>query len=350
MPKYEFAIIGAGPAGAAYAYFATNNSYRVVVYDHTTPGEKPCGWAVPIQIEKYIKIPQSAILTKIKSFSVYIDDELAHRYEHRLWGYIINKPLFLKELLEGVDFKKKYVDVRKDEVKAEKLILATGSVATKLKEEHLLAIQQIIKVRENLDEEHIEVWFSSDMIGYYWVFPRTNNTLDIGVGGLVNYLELEKRLKRFIKKRYKEYEILTPIRGAYINISGADIEKIEQDVPVIGEAAGFVYPLTGEGIRPAIASAYALYHKHVYNMDIKKQLGNVARWIEIQRKILEVIKKSNYQKRAEVIKKLPTDVFVKLGLGELRLPDIVKNLHKLPLTIVPILKMYLGVKRENETE
>ena len=104
MTKYEFAVIGAGPAGAAYAYFAANNSYKIIVYDYTTPGKKPCGWAVPIQVEKYLKIPHSTILTKIKSFSVYIDGELAHRYEHGTWGYIIDKPLFLIELLEGIEF------------------------------------------------------------------------------------------------------------------------------------------------------------------------------------------------------------------------------------------------------
>ncbi len=347
MTKYEFAVIGAGPAGAAYAYFAANNSYKIIVYDYTTPGKKPCGWAVPIQVEKYLKIPHSTILTKIKSFSVYIDGELAHRYEHGTWGYIIDKPLFLKELLEGIEFEKRHIDLKRNKINAEKIVVATGSATTKPKKEYLLAIQQIIKVRRDIDEEHIEVWFSSDMIGYYWVFPRTNNTLDIGVGGLARYHELKERLEKFIKNRYREYKILTPIRGAHINISGVNIEKLKQTPPIIGEAAGFVYPLTGEGIRPAIASAHALYQDYIHNRGLGKDIINIARWIEIQRKILGVIKRADYRKRAEVIKKMPTDIFIKLGLGELHLNDLLRNIHKLPLTIVPILKTYLKEKERS---
>ncbi|BES80746.1 NAD(P)/FAD-dependent oxidoreductase [Pyrodictium abyssi] len=348
----DFVVVGAGPAGAAFAYYASARGYSVEVYEGADFAAKPCGWAVPLQIEKYIKILSDAILSEINGFRVYVDGQLVHESHGQRWGYIVDKRLLIKSLLESATVHKKYVDLTSPTrprvgsmplQARERVVLAPGLVGLpNIASETILAVQQIFRTSRAIDTDVIEIWFDSNLVGYYWVFPRSQNIVDIGVGGYEGAESLRSRLRSFAKMKLGHIDPITPIKGARINVSGVNENLLTRNVPIIGEAAGFVYPLTGEGIRPSIASAYALFNSIIENNNPLDRVKSIVKWVNLQRKLLNKIRASSPETRARVISSLPLDVFTSLGLGELSLRQLLRALPSLPRSVASILRTVLG--------
>ena len=350
--KPDFVVVGAGPAGAAFAHYASTRGYSVAVYEGADFAAKPCGWAVPLQIEKYIKIPSDAILSEINGFRVYVDGKLVHESHDQHWGYIVDKHKLIKSLLESATIHRRYVDIAspiKPRIGStllqarERVVLAPGLIGLpNIASETILAVQQIFRTSKIIDTDIIEIWFDRNLVGYYWVFPRSRNTVDIGVGGYGDAESLRSRLRSFAKMKLGHIDPITPIRGARINVSGVNEDLLTRKVPIIGEAAGFVYPLTGEGIRPSIASAYALFNSIIEDGNPLDKVKSIVKWISLQRKLLDRIRASSPETRTRVISVLPLDVFTSLGLGELSIRQLLRALPSLPRSVALILRTVLG--------
>ena len=347
MSRPDFVVIGAGPAGAAFAYYATRKGYSVTVYDQAPwPGFKACGWAVPRQIEDIITIPRETILTEIRGFRVYLDGRLVHEKHGMRWGYIIDKRAFLEYLLrESYLYTKKPVLIDKERLRVlgeterplRSYVLATGS-SSMPQDERIYAVQRIIRPAEPLEEDTVEFWFDRNLVGYYWVFPRSSRIVDIGVGGYGEPQDFIKRLEIFIKTRFGDKaEPIEPYKGSWINVGGVMEERFYAIPPVIGEAAGFVYPLTGEGIRPSIVSAYAAINR-IEGKPLPDIFTSTTRWITIQKQILESVKSSRPETRAKIISRLPVDVLIGIGVGELSPLQLLRALPSLPTGIAAILR------------
>jgi flavin-dependent dehydrogenase len=358
----EINIIGAGPAGSAAAFFAGQEGYEVRVYD-SAPwlGFKACGWAVPIQIEKLVKIPREFILAKIKRFSVYLNDELIHDKALGMWGYIIDKPKFLEYLLSYANTIRKHVRITlhdkngklqpivlDNNMEKGTTILAIGATLNHLRKQYngmgdvIYAVQYVTKVKESpIDQDSVELRFYGDMIGYQWVFPRGENIIDIGVGGYASPQDYLRMLYDAVKRITGTKPETTRIRGAWINISGVDLDLVTSSPPVIGEAAGFVYPITGEGIRPSIASAKAIIEHIKGNKKWQDHIRHTIKWIKIQRILLNRALKASRRTREDLLKKLPLEYFVGIGIGELTIRQTMGLLRYLPSTVVSAIKNIL---------
>ncbi len=355
---HDFVVIGAGPAGAAFTYFASRRGYSVAVYDQAPwPAFKACGWAVPRQIEEVVKIPAEVILTEIRGFRIYLDGRLIHEKHDTLWGYIIDKRAFIETLVSNAElYTKKPIRLDTTRLRVvsdierprRSYVLAPGA-ATFPHDERIYAVQKIIRLNNSVDEDVVEFWFDRNLVGYYWVFPRSSHIVDIGVGGYDNPSSFITRLQAFVQKRFKneDYRELDPVKGAWINIGGVKEKLFYSIPPVIGEAAGFVYPLTGEGIRPSIVSALAALHR-IEGESPPQILHQTMRWIAIQRQILDIVKKSDPDMRARIISRMPIDVLIGIGVGELSPLQLLRALPALPSSIATILRK--GLRRTRETD
>lgn len=358
----KISIIGAGPAGSAAAFFAGQEGYEVSVYDFAPwPGFKACGWAAPVQIEKLVKIPREFILTKIKRFSVYLNDELIHDKALGMWGYIIDKPRFLKYLLSYSNTVRRHVRITlqgkngklqpivlDNNMEKATTILAIGATLNHLRKRYngmgdvIYAVQYVTKVKESpIDHDSVELRFYGDMIGYQWVFPRGENIIDIGVGGYASPHDYLRMLHDAVKRITGTKPEATRIKGAWINISSVDLDLVTSSPPVIGEAAGFVYPLTGEGMRPSIASAKAIIEYIKGNKNWKDHIRHTIKWIKIQRILLNKALKASRRTREDLLKKLPLEYFVGIGIGELTIRQTIGLLRYLPSTVVLAIKNIL---------
>jgi len=103
-----------------------------------------------------------------------------------------------------------------------------------------------------------EFFFDEEKLpyGYYWIFP-TSDTLNVGMGGPADQLggRVGVMLQEFIDAR-EDLKGLKPVRKSSGLIPSYVAEKFHgTGVLVVGDAGGFVNPLTGGGIYLGMVSA-----------------------------------------------------------------------------------------------
>lgn len=309
-------VIGAGSAGASLAYFL-KDEFNVKIYEMKSDlGLKPCAWGVPKEIEEYIKIPKRVILNNIYKYKIYLDGELlVERSSKSPLGYIIDKREFLKWLLEGVDVefskyirfrnRKPILNVRSDDI----VVIATGYLFHRDRTWRMLTVQYTLS-DINIDSTVMEMWFSSDIVGYLWIFPKGKKEAKVGICGFLTYFELISRLNEFIKDHPQlKTGVIKKRETSYIYVGGINEELYNLDYYVIGEALGTVFPITGEGIRPSVISAYALARalKHATSFREEFEKTQIPQQISLQKQAVEILLKSDPNRRRSLLKILFSD-------------------------------------------
>ncbi len=287
-------IIGGGVAGCSLAYYL-KDEFDVRVYEMKEIGEKPCAWGVPKDIEKFVKIPDDYILNDIYGVNIYLDGEYFSR--NRIRSYIIDKPGFLRYLVKDVDVRKELIRFRnkKPVLKEENVVIATGNYFHRSNK--MLTVQYVV---DGIEVEDMEVWFFSDLVGYIWVFP-CGRLAKVGIGGLMNRWELESRLRSFLSSYRCDVK---RVETAHIYMGGIDESLYEFEFPVIGEALGTVYPITGEGIRPSIVSAYSLAKSIKSGRSFKEEFEKtgIPSEIRLQKKGFDILVNSSPEERERYLK------------------------------------------------
>ena len=342
--KLDFLVVGAGPAGAVFASRAAERGYRVAVVEAVRPGWKVCGGAIPAVYEEQVgRVPREAVVAEIRRFRVYLDGELLWEREGPIWGYLLDKRRFLESMLEGVEvytgrvFDFSRFTVPGLDLRWDRLVVAAGPLAPGYRGDRIYAVQGVY--RGAFDPETIEIHFDSRLVGYYWVFSVDERTARIGVGGYGEPREFLSMLRVFVG-RLRAEQVEQP-KGSYINIGGADPETVKGDGRVvIGEAAGYVYPVTGEGIRPAALSA-------LYTLDVlegkgdgRRRLGELAKSINVQRRLLDFVKNATPEGRARFLRRMGGELAMRVALGEM--PAYARVLSLLPSRIAGLLSKLLG--------
>ena len=91
--------------------------------------------------------------------------------------------------------------------------------------------------------------------GYGWVFPKAEH-LNVGVGGLADEApRLRDHLRRLCAGHGFRFEDLHALRGYRLPLARADAVLAHGRTLVVGDAAGLVDPLSGDGIYGAFLSA-----------------------------------------------------------------------------------------------
>lgn len=108
-----------------------------------------------------------------------------------------------------------------------------------------------------IDPEYPELYFCKDLAGYGWCVGK-GGYLNIGIGR-VDAKDASAQmdvLQQFLNEQGK-YSGEIPIRyhgHAYYLYDGPARHIVDDNVLLIGDAAGLAYPQSGEGIRPAVES------------------------------------------------------------------------------------------------
>ena len=292
-------IIGGGVAGASLAYYLKGD-FDVKVYEaRKDVGLKPCACGVLKEIEEFMKISKDEILNEILRCEIYLDGVKIREDSGNPLGYIIDKRRFIKRLLEGVEveFQKRVKpdDLPKDALK----VVATGHHFHK--EDKMLALQYLISNAE-IEEDTLKIYWTKDFVGYYWIFPY-GDLANVGVGGFLKFKELRTLLDKFVGRLKCK---IIKRESAFVYVGGIKEELYNMDYYVIGEALGAVYPITCEGIRPSVASAYALANAIKNGTSFKEEFEKtqIPQQIMLQRKALKILAEAPPELRAEYIKKM----------------------------------------------
>lgn len=113
----------------------------------------------------------------------------------------------------------------------------------------------------------IEIYFDSQILpGYYWIFPTSRTTANVGCGTFQHiirdkHLDLRSILEAFCHAhpaagpKMENAELCGPIKGGKIPLGiDASASRVRPGLLLLGDAAAFVNPITAEGISYAMDS------------------------------------------------------------------------------------------------
>lgn len=292
METFDILIVGGGPAGSTLAYSLHGCGLRIGILDKQTfPRQKVCaGWVTPevmrllnIDLDDYAS---GRVLQKISGFRI---SQLGQRqveshYPGAPVSYGIRRIEFDDyllqrcgaELLLGESFNDMVRDgdawLVNDHYRARLVVGAGGhfcpvarAIGAKGVSELAVAAQEVEyrmsaaeKAACSIREDVPELFFTPDLAGYGWIF-RKGDFLNIGLGR-EDKNKLSGHVQRFCDYLSGQHklpgEITDKFNGhAYLLYPHAVRHMIADNVLLIGDAAGFAYPQSGEGIRPAVESA-----------------------------------------------------------------------------------------------
>jgi len=284
----HIAVVGAGPAGTWTSVLLAQRGYTVSLVDPQVPWEKPCGGGVTAKALSSFGIFESDLpRNNIDRITIYFGDTNSVSVTPQKPVAILSRRELGKYLLEaaenaGVSVVKSRVtqveplargwrlSTRDSDLQSDFLIGADGatslvrrSLATALQPEDL-SVTLGYFIPGNVTG-HMKVYFVPAFEGYIWSFPRPNH-ISYGVITrsepgwtaraktlLTNFIMADLGSEVFGQAEFYSAPVpcLGPASWRNNRISGARWA-------LVGDAAGLVDPITGEGIYYAFKSAQIL--------------------------------------------------------------------------------------------
>lgn len=277
----DFLIIGCGPGGSSAAKKIADNGYNVLIIEKKQNIGVPvqCAEYIPKLITQHIKVESNSITNNIKSMRTYLPN--GENVELKVPGFIVNRTILdinlasnaiesgAKLLIgtKAVKFNEKKIIAKKgntDITINPKIIIGAdgpksivGTWINQKNSRFIVAKQYEMILNECLD--YTEVYFDEEFKGGYgWLFPK-GKYANVGIGiNSIYSRNLIKLLEDFVKKlivqkKILPYSIVRKTTGL-IPINGPLTETVEDNIILVGDAAGFTHPITGAGILNAVIS------------------------------------------------------------------------------------------------
>lgn len=308
-PKFDVAIIGAGPAGCSTALSLKDSGLKVALIDKSTfPRDKICGDALSPDVlnqlhmlpldsgELFMQLEEKIVCKAVRLVAPNYKIADVSLATSKLSGYLATRFVFDNYMFEQAS---KVEGVTTICGKAVKTITKVGETHEVVFDDgsmveakmlvgadgaHSVVAKQLAK--QKLDKDHhcaglrvyyenvtgfsdgnaIELHFYEDFLpGYFWMFPLPNNQANIGVGMLTSFVgskkvNLKKKLEEIISThpnvahRFKDAKPLETIKGFGLPLGSQKISLSGDGYLLTGDAASLINPLSGEGIGNAIRS------------------------------------------------------------------------------------------------
>jgi menaquinone-9 beta-reductase len=295
MENCDVLIVGAGPAGSTCARILTKAGLSVLLLDRDQfPREKPCaGWITPAVLQLLDVTPeeyrQERLLQEIRVFrtGIMFGRELVTDYR-RTVSYAIRRSEFDHYLLQKSGARtllgERVVTLEREEdgwlangwIRAKVVVGAGGHLCPVAKALGALpgrepAIAALVAEWEPGERElerilpgTVRISFTPNLSGYGWLL-RKGNYLNVGLGSLEGK-DVRRQATEFCAELRRRGELSEDISGrfkghAYLPYLGTRGRSITADGAIlIGDAAGVSSPESGEGILPAIETAFLAAH------------------------------------------------------------------------------------------
>ncbi|MCW3985292.1 MAG: NAD(P)/FAD-dependent oxidoreductase [Candidatus Bathyarchaeota archaeon] len=292
MEHIEIAIVGGGPAGAFCAYNLAKHGSYPSIFDASHPREKPCGGRVsPFALRKF------PILHNVPKSKIYVNrcclvsPRGAKALVFGKIGMNISRMQLDRFLLDtaiaagSVHIKERVLTIRREDTN---WVLATKR--RKIRSKFLIGadgVNSMVRRRilgrippENLGicfgyfvtgRKPMLIKYLEDIPGFIWSFPREDHT-SIGIGSDFRYGKcLKPVLKRFTRVHYRGLKIISEWAATIPSVKDPGFLRLPcagDNWGLIGDAAGHVDPITGEGI------LYALWDGELLARALEK--GDIA--------------------------------------------------------------------------
>jgi len=286
MPaRKHIAVIGGGPAGAFAAAQLAEAGCRVTVLDEKLAWEKPCGGALtPKAVFRYPFLRDNSRPKKIVSEGVFVaanGSAAPFRLREPVFIYSrfdLNSLVLERAAEAGCELVRDRVTAverapsgwrlrgRDRAYTADFLLLAAGARSAFRQFTGALPPAEVgttIGYFVPGTQAHMEVQFLENFEGYLWIFPRADH-LSVGIYGKPGAepaARLKQRLHRYMEERGLSrsgavfYSHLLPSLSARTMRAQ---RLVGDGWAAVGDAAGLVDPITGEGLNYAFRSAEML--------------------------------------------------------------------------------------------
>ena len=374
--RREVIIVGAGPAGAMTAIILARQGHDVLLLDRQPfPRDKTCGDAVPAGVvEMMYKVgmqekvetavargefypaykmqlvsPRGHVLdaTFAKGRHMGLDSYVAPRLyfdatlqqhavdsgaEFQAWA--VKEPIVENGRVTGVHAQ---VNGSIKEIHAPMVVGADGvtSVLTRTlrpkenahKDHHrAVALRAYIEDLEEIPNT-VEFFLYKEILpGYAWIFPTGAGQANIGLGLRLDHfrkhkLRLNTMLQEFlempsVKKRLRQGGKLRDVATWQLNFgSQKHLQHAFDGALLVGDAAGFINPLTGGGIHNSLISARLAaqtIHEALEKKDTSRQQLQIYEDF-CQKEMWDSMKRSHLMQRAFLYFPFLVDWLVKWG-------------------------------------
>jgi len=299
--KYDVIVVGAGPAGSTAAKNLAEKGIKVLLLDKAKfPRDKPCGGGLPTRVKKrfpYIEpfIDSVSYGTTMYSSSLrykcdllrekpFVDMVLRKDFDYGLMSLAQKAgATFLggKSVIDVVVQKEKVSVMLEDgqTIETQMVIGSDGMHSVVAEKTNLSKKLEVICIslmqEQPLTSKQLTAFFTKKRLiylfikahgiaGYAWVFPK-KNTVNIGIGEFQSAVS-KARPKIPLKETYEKFistlkeKKLLPADFPVENLKGATLPIFPLEntcgdrVMLCGDAAGFINPITGEGIYYAMVS------------------------------------------------------------------------------------------------
>jgi digeranylgeranylglycerophospholipid reductase len=290
--RFDCVVIGAGPAGTVTARFAAEQGAKVLIIERRQEIGVPvlCGEGISKKIDEWNVIEgRRWIASKMDGARIYSPDKtcvtLSAEFAGNETGYVIYRDIFDQELAKqavksGVKImmntqatkllhkEKKIIGVKarkfdnEIEIEADIIVGADGvesrigkwaGINTTLKTKDLETCCQYTLTNVDCKDAYCDFYLGKNISpgGYIWVFPKGDNTANVGIGILASLSEsgmAKKLLDNFILKdnRLKNGQPIRFIAGA-VPVANP-VETVRDNLILVGDAARQVDPITGGGL------------------------------------------------------------------------------------------------------
>jgi len=287
--NYDVIVVGAGPGGATAAWTCAQEGLRVAfLEEHEQPGTKVCAGGLDYRIIRIFNIEDDAIQCHIKKYLFYapsgkcitqkIESATVNRSEFD--RYLADRAvdagatLFVSTFCQGVlKNDNTVVGVVAKTPKGLKrfmgkvVVAADGFNSITARSAGLLqgygssdvglTVQRDVYVDSKIEDDAKHLFYGKDVspCGFGWIYPK-KNCYTVGLGSLMSYLE-KGRLTRNLEYLISEHPIASKILSKIVkksNIQAACVplklgsQICGDGIVVVGDAAGQVSPLGGNGI------------------------------------------------------------------------------------------------------
>ena len=284
MNTYDTIVVGAGPAGSTTARLLAQQGARVLLLDRARfPRDKPCGGGVTVAAAAEAGIDLSPVIERTVT-EVRVSLRLRRLFERSSQeplSYMTQRSRLDSYLVEqaadaGVDFRdglavrdveltdgRVLVRANGDAYGAGVLVGADGANGIIGRATGLSPVgETAVALEANIPVEAgtMEAWERAIALdfgtpgGFGWLFPKGDH-LNVGVGGW-RWIgpTLRDRLSALCRYLGLDESKLTALRGHHLPMRAPGAPIVRGPALLVGDAAGLVDPLSGEGIFAAFRS------------------------------------------------------------------------------------------------
>ena len=286
VERFDALVVGAGPAGSATAIHLARAGASVLLLDKAAfPRDKPCGGGLTGRALRHLPCAVDPVVEHVVDRLVVragFGRKVARTGDGRLIDMTqrrrLDRHLAEQAVAAGADFRDgaavagieiggNGVSVRIDAspIRASFLVGADGANGAVAKAAGLGAgIVRGVALEGNVPWDVLErspyagtAWVEIGIVpgGYGWVFPKGDHA-NLGVGGwLTEGPNLRAHLDRLARAHGVDPLALESVRGHRLPMRELGARAARDRVLLIGDAAGLVDPLSGDGMYEAFISA-----------------------------------------------------------------------------------------------